>query len=273
VAQNITYGTTDRAGARRIAERLGADVFWSRDVRSLSGGERQLVALARAMARRSTVLLLDEPFSALDPRRRAVVRREVRAMHREQGLTVLQVTHDFTEAGLLGDVAIMLDGGQLLQANTPDKLFRAPASARVAEFLGAENVIAGTVTPVFGANIEEDLADAGDYGRSYRTFEFRATGSEMALLAVGDAEPGPGYAVIRAEEIVLSRAATSSSARNSFRGRVIELVTLGALTRVTVDIGGHALVAVLTTSSARDLSLTPEVETYASFKATAVHLC
>jgi molybdopterin-binding protein len=220
-------------------------------------------------------LLLDEPFSALDPRRRAVVRREVRAMHREQGLTVLQVTHDFTEAGLLGDVAIMLDGGRVLQAGPPDRLFRAPASAQIADFLGAENVIAGTVTPVFGSNLEEEIDDRQDQGRSYRVFEFRATGAAMTVLAVGDTEPGPGYAVIRAEEIVLSGAegGARSSARNSFRGRVVELVTLGALTRVTVDIGGQSLTAVLTSSSTRDLGLAPGSEAYASFKATAVHLC
>jgi molybdopterin-binding protein len=277
VEQNITYGTNDREGARRIAERVGADLFWSRSVSSLSGGERQLVALARALARRSPVLLLDEPFSALDPRRRAVVRREVRAMHREQGLTVLQVTHDFTEAGLLGDVAIMLDGGRVLQTGPPDRLFRAPASAQIADFLGAENVIAGTVTPVFGSDLEEEVTESQDHGRSYRVFEFRATGAAMTVLAAGDTEPGPGYAVIRAEEIVLSLAdggkGARSSARNSFRGRVVESVTLGALTRVTVDIGGQSLTAVLTTSSARELALAPGSEAYASFKATAVHLC
>jgi ABC-type sulfate/molybdate transport systems ATPase subunit len=98
------------------------------------------------------VVLLDEPFSALDPRRRTIVRREVRALHREWGLTTLQVTHDFTEAGLLGDVAILLDGGRALQSGAPEEVFRRPASPYIAEFLGAENVLAGT------ARVLEDRA-------------------------------------------------------------------------------------------------------------------
>ena len=279
VEQNITYGATDRVAAQRIAERLGADALWTRNVDKLSGGERQLVALARALARQPTVLLLDEPFSALDPRRRAEVRREVRAIHRERGLTVLQVTHDFTEAGLLGDVAVMLDAGRVVQAGTPDQLFRAPASARVAEFLGAENVIAGTVTPLFGADLYEGRPAQGardsraEIQGYYRSFEFRIAGTDLALLAVGEAEPGPGYAVVRAEEVVLSSDEPSSSARNSFRGRVVEIATTGGLTRVTVNIGGQLLVAALTTHSVRDMGLAPGTETYASFKAMAVHLC
>ena len=144
VEANIAYGATDAGIARDVATRIGAWALRDRAVESLSGGERQLVALARALARRPSILLLDEPFSALDPRRRETTRRELRRIHREWGVTVLQVTHDFTEAGLLGDVAILLDGGRVLQSGKPEEVFRQPASPYVAEFLGAENVFAGT---------------------------------------------------------------------------------------------------------------------------------
>src|SRR5262249_14841491 len=109
VTENVTYGAPDHAFAESIARRLGVDALADRPIRALSGGERQLVALARAIAPRPKILLLDEPFVALDPRRRASVRREVRTMYQEIGATVLQVTHDFNEAGLLGDVTILLD--------------------------------------------------------------------------------------------------------------------------------------------------------------------
>lgn len=144
VRENVCYGARVAADAHDVAERFGVTELYARDVNGLSGGERQLVALARALARRPALLLLDEPFSALDPRRRAVVRREVRAMHREWGLTTLQVTHDFAEAGMLGDRAILLDAGRVLQQGTPAEVFRRPASPYVAEFLGAENVLGGS---------------------------------------------------------------------------------------------------------------------------------
>ncbi|MFL5578387.1 MAG: ATP-binding cassette domain-containing protein [Gemmatimonadaceae bacterium] len=287
VEENVAYGAADSRAAAEVARRLGADALSRRDVRALSGGERQLVALARALARRPRVLLLDEPFSALDPRRRTLVRREVRAIHAEWGTTVLQVTHDFTEAGLLGDVAVLLDAGRVLQHGPPEEVFRRPASPYVAEFLGAENVFSGEAR--VAESLESEPDEALDPARRalagrYRALEFRTTGG-LSIYAVGDAAEGAGYAVIRAEEVVLSHGddapgshgvppgARASSARNRFHGRVAEVATLGALTRVTVDVEGTPLVAALTTRSAQELGLREGGEVEATFKAMAVHLC
>jgi molybdate/tungstate transport system ATP-binding protein len=265
VEENIGYGASDPAAARVVAERMGAWALRERAVHSLSGGERQLVALARALAPRPSILLLDEPFSALDPRRRDTTRRELRRIHREWGTTVLQVTHDFTEAGLLGDVAILLDAGRVLQSGKPEEVFRKPASPYVAEFLGAENVFAGTARL-----LADTAADAGD--TEHHAIEFRA--GPITIYAVSSAAESPGYAVIRAEEVLLSlEPQSTSSARNHFRGRITEISTLGALTRVAIDVDGAPLVAALTTRSAQELALTVGGEAYASFKAMAVHLC
>ncbi len=271
VAQNIAYGAASPETAEEVTKRLGVDALTSRSVRALSGGERQLVALARAFARRPSIILLDEPFSALDPRRRTVVRREVRALHRAWGLTTLQVTHDFTEAGLLGDVAILLDSGRALQSGAPEDVFRRPASPYIAEFLGAENVLAGTVRVL--DDVAPDWLDGEPtaVAHGYRAIEF--TAGSLTLYTVGDFPVGDGYAVIRAEEIVLSPEAPVGSARNRFRGTVSELATLGALTRVTVDVHGVPLVASLTTRSAKELALSVGATVTASFKAMAVHLC
>lgn len=273
VVENIAYGAASAEIARETATRLGAEELLGRSVRGLSGGERQLVAIARALAARPSILLLDEPFSALDPRRRVRVRREVRTLHQEWNITVLQVTHDFTEAGLLGDVAILLDSGRVLQSGPPERVFREPASPYIAEFLGAENVLAGTVhhlrdsAPDWTASQEDgDLSARGKHA-----IEFRA--GPLTLYTVGDAAEGPGHAVIRAEEILLSVEPHPSSARNVFRGRILEVASSGALTRVTVDVQDTPLIAALTTRSADELGLAPGQEIHASFKAMAVHLC
>lgn len=270
VAENVSYGTADDAFARDLSERLGVSALLERDVRGLSGGEQQLVAIARALAARPRVLLLDEPFSALDPRRRSLVRRTVRALHEELGITVLQVTHDFSEAGLLGDLAVLLDGGRMLQSGPPEHVFRRPASPYIAEFLGAENVFAGEVRVL--RDDPDGAADTADFpGDGHHAKEFRT--GPLAFHTVGDAREGPAYAVIRAGEILLSLEPQHSSARNQFRGSVTEVAATGALAHVTVDVSGVPLVAALTTRSADELSLAPGTEVWVSFKAMAVHVC
>jgi molybdopterin-binding protein len=275
VQENVGYGATDQAFVRELSARFGVDALLDRDVRGLSGGEQQLVAIARALAASPRILLLDEPFSALDPRRRTLVRRTVRELHHELGMTVLQVTHDFTEAGLLGDIAILLDGGRVLQSGPPERVFRRPASPYIAEFLGAENVFAGEVRVLPARSDSGGVRDAGgvveEVEDGHRAIEFHA--GPLTLYTVGDAREGPGHAVIRAGEVLLSLEPQHSSARNQFRGTVAEVAIVGALARVTVDVSGVPIVAALTTRSADELALAPGKEVWASFKAMAVHLC
>ena len=261
VQENVAYGTRDARAAAAMAERFGADVLASRSVESLSGGERQVVALARALAPAPDILLLDEPFAALDPRRRVRVRAELRRLQRERGMTVMHVTHDFVEAGTLGDLAMVMDAGRISQLGTPETLFRKPASGAVADFLGAENVFAGEVT--------RDRAAAGD---AVATLEFRGHG--LTLVGVGDHPGGAAHAVIRGDEVVLGTGdASATSARNAIHGVVIEVARDGALSRVTMSAGDTSLVAVITTSSADTLALEPGAEVTATIKATAVHIC
>lgn len=271
VRENVAYGAREPDAVQAACDRFEIGPLLDRATLSLSGGERQLVSLARAVARNASILLLDEPFGALDPRRRARTRREVRNLQREQSLTVLQVTHDFAEAGLLGDVAVLLDAGRVLQHGAPDEIFRRPASPYIAEFLGAENVFAGTARILADAAPDWTEGIPPEYADRYHAIEFRT--GPLAIYAVGSSAEGPCYAVVRSEEVVLSLEEQPSSARNHFRGRVSEVLTTGAFARVTVDIGGVPLVAALTTRSVGEMQLTAGREVFASFKAMAVHLC
>lgn len=269
VRENVGYGSASARVTVEMLERFGLGEVAGRDVRVLSGGERQLVSIARALARRPEALLLDEPFAALDPRRRVAIRRELRTIYFERRFTVLQVTHDFHEAGLLGDVGVVLDRGRMLQMGKPEELFRKPASPVVADFLGAENVFAGVAEPIRDA--APDWAPSADAEEVEHAVAFTTGG--ITLYALGHVIPGSAHAVIRADDVSLSRTASASSVRNQFRGTVVELAPAGAITRVTVDVSGISLVAAVTTRSAQELQLAPGVEVFAAFKATAVHLC
>lgn len=133
-----------KAKARERALELMDMVGLDRDLAGrfpsqLSGGQRQRVGVARALANDPKVLLMDEPFGALDPLVRADLQRELRDLQRRLGTTILFVTHDVDEAFLLGDqVAVLRTGGVLAQVGTPEELLSSPADEFVADFVGAD---------------------------------------------------------------------------------------------------------------------------------------
>lgn len=145
VRENIGWSGVNVEVTTAIIEQLGIANLLATPVASLSGGERQLVALSRALVRvrncqlrgEKPVLLLDEPFSALDPRRKRATRDVVHALHREWKLTTLHVTHDGFDARR-ADVAVLLDAGRVVQSGTPNEMLSAPARDDVKLFLGAE---------------------------------------------------------------------------------------------------------------------------------------
>ena len=135
-------GATKQASRERALELLalvGLDrEMADRYPSELSGGQRQRVGVARALANRADILLMDEPFGALDPIVRAELQRELKEIQRALGTTILFVTHDVDEAFTLGDqVAVLSTGGHIEQVGTPTELLSSPASPFVAEFVGA----------------------------------------------------------------------------------------------------------------------------------------
>ena len=147
--QNVLIGVERDAGAHaryeRLRELLALEGLDDRRPHQLSGGQQQRVALVRALVRPTEVLLLDEPFSALDETLRGDLRAELLRLRHDYGLPILFVTHDQREAHLLGDRVAVLDEGRVLQFDGREEIFRRPASRRVAELTGTRNLFVGQV--------------------------------------------------------------------------------------------------------------------------------
>lgn len=267
VRENVAYGVSSGRASHRgldpdsrvaeLAQMLAIEPLLERPVRGLSGGEQQRVALARALAPKPSILLLDEPFAAVDPATRQVLRRELRELHEREGITTLQVTHDFDEALRLGDLVAVLSEGRIAQHGPPEEVFRYPNSAFVARFVGTGNVIAGKV--------ERNDGNNGD-----GPFRGQFTGGNLVLDVVAERE-GAIHAVIRPEDIVLSLTYHAGSARNHIEGRVVRLERIGPVTLVHLDVG-RPLIASLTTQSVEEMGLKNGLGVVVAFKATAILL-
>ncbi|MGA7417992.1 MAG: ATP-binding cassette domain-containing protein [Acidimicrobiales bacterium] len=209
VRQQVLFGRdADEALASYWLGRLGIGGLENRLPHQLSGGQRQRVALVQALSRRPEVLLLDEPFSALDAPVRDALRFDLRRLQREGGLSTVLVTHDPEEAALLADEVIVLGSGRALQAGACVDVMTHPASAEVARLVGIQNVHPGRVV------------SAG---------VVRVGGFDLALDTGG---LGPGTEVlwcIRPEEVRLSEAGT-------YPATVIDAAVLGAVVEFVVQL-------------------------------------
>ena len=258
VEENIGFGLLQRKveparlreSVQDIAGLLGIDHLLGRTPGTLSGGEQQRAAIARALVLQPRVLLLDEPLSALDTATRDRFRRELKAVHRVTGTTDVHITHHFEDVFALADRVAVMQDGKVVQTGTPDEVFRRPATEFVAAFTGMENVYCG-VSRVRG---EEATIDLG--GITIRT----------VTAIEGDACVG-----IRPEEVIVSREPFESSATNVFSGTVTEVRQNGMFSRVVVD-AGLPFVAVLTRQSIARLGLVEGGQAYVTFKASAVHV-
>jgi putative spermidine/putrescine transport system ATP-binding protein len=151
VAENIAYGLRARhtpasMRTRRVAELLelvGLDDFGSRAVQTLSGGEQQRVAVARALACEPRALLLDEPFSAIDTERREELRRQLVKLQRGLGIPMIFVTHSRSEALYISDRIVVLRNGTVVDSGTPEQLYERPRCEYSARFIGRANILKG----------------------------------------------------------------------------------------------------------------------------------
>ena len=161
----IAAGTASaRSRLPELFERLGLKGLEQRRPAELSGGQQQRVALARALAREPKVLLLDEPFSAVDAPARQALYREVAALRQSLATPIMLVTHDLGEARRLADRVVILDAGETLQIGTPARVFTSPRNARVAELVGIQNHFGGRFRKQEPGWAQLDWGDTGAVG-------------------------------------------------------------------------------------------------------------
>jgi len=250
-----TPGRHIEAQAAYWLERLGIAGLGERPSRTLSGGEAQRVALARALVLGPELLLLDEPFSALDQPTREVLIGDLGRILREAHVSTVLVTHDRAEAMTLGDRVGVLMGGRLVQLEDTAQVFRAPASEEIARFVGIETIL-----------------DCRVVRREAGMTVLKAGGQNIVVAE--SAEPGELVRLcLRPEDVTLSAGPlqTASSARNHLYGRVLRVSASGPYVRVIVDCG-FPLVALVTQRSVDELGLYDGAVVVAHFKATAAHL-
>jgi len=229
VFDNVAYGLKLRKLApAEIAQRVHAVLekvklagLDKRYPGQLSGGQQQRVALARALVLNPKILLLDEPLSNLDAKIRIQVRAEIRKLQKELGITTIYVTHDQEEALTLSDRIAVFDKGKLLEVGPPKQLYEYPRTRFVADFIGINNLIEGTVTAVDGGRKRlRAKTTIGEWSAFFT--QAPPTGSRCVLC-------------IRPENIDLDGAATEEL--NVASGRITFAAYLGNTLRYDVDLG------------------------------------
>jgi putative spermidine/putrescine transport system ATP-binding protein len=232
VEQNIAFplkvhGRSSDEIKRRVGEMIeivGRSGHGHKRPSGLSGGQQQRVALARALAYDPSVLLLDEPFSALDKNLREQMQEEVRRLHKELGTTFIFVTHDQSEALALSSRIAIFNKGELQQIDTPTEIYERPKSRFVAEFLGEVNML-----PIQGASFVDRGFSAGFEGN--------------ALLISDKSRPVSDTLAIRPEYMTLTM--TRPDSPNAIRARISERTYLGADTQLRAITDGNTPITLI----------------------------
>ena len=260
VSDNIAFGIQNEPRERRrsrideMLELFNLQGLDRRLPRELSGGQQQRVALARTVARRPKLLLLDEPLSALDSLLREQLRNELRRILTALGTPTIIVTHDRVEAIALANRVALMDAGMIAQMGSVQDVFTRPKNVSLARLVGVETVVSGEIL-----NTREGLS----------LVEVGAA----QLLAVAPANfPRHVYVCIKAEDVALQRGEpTSSSVRNHLPATITGITPEGPLVRVTLNCG-FELTSLITRPAFEELHLEVGDSIAAMLKAPAIHL-
>ena len=255
VRENISYGLRYHRKTRpdqdgrfdRLVSQLGLAHLLGRSVHNLSGGEKQRVALSRALAVDPSVLLLDEPLSSLDPNFREEIRQLLKDLHWKTGISVLMVTHDFSEAHFLAQRAAVINAGRIEQVGDVTTVFQRPATVFVAEFVGMKNI--------FAAKFAGNRAQVGKL-----SFHINSSSSSHGRIA------------IRPEHVKLSVTAPEGPQGNRLEGTISRIRNHGVYSDLVVDASGVQFQSILTTSTVYALNLAPGRRVFVNVAPEDIHL-
>ncbi len=265
VFNNIAFGlkkrkmtkTEIRKRVHTMAERLAIGHLMERDVRTLSGGEKQRTAISRALITEPDVLLMDEAFSALDATTRERMRGFVRDLVKELGTTVVHVTHDVDDVWALANRVVVMFDGQVLQYGAPMDVFSRPLPGKVASFVGACNVFSAQAGP---------SSDEGP-------IPLHVENAREPLFSTDEVHSGESVIVsVRPESITLAPHRLEISARNQVPGRIVSTERRGPLVWIHGQTDAGPMKAVLTESGLESMGLSPGDTAYFIFKAGSLRI-
>ncbi len=259
VYYNVAYGlkmrkipqTVIREEVKKALRLVKLEGFEKRSAKKLSGGEQQRVALARALVLRTKLLLLDEPTANLDPKNARIVEEIIGTVNRELKTTIVMATHNMFQAKTLSQRIALISDGRVTEIGVPEEIF-SRLSKNLASFAAVENTFAGI------GRVTDSGTTIVDIGSGVRV--------EAAVQSEGAVS-----IFVNPQDIILSENAVSSSARNVFKGRIVEIFDLGSLVKLTVDVG-KPFVVQITKRSFVEMGLNLNVEVFIAFKASSVQM-
>ena len=259
VYKNIAYGLKLRGCSKKETEEKVKEAlslvklagYDKRLAKKLSGGEQQRVSLARALALNTKLLLLDEPTANLDPKNVSIIEETISRVNREFNTTIIMATHNLFQAETLTNRVALLLGGKMAQVGAPQEILRGP-SINLASFARLENVFSGN-SKILREGTSVIAVDDG--------VEIEAALKKSGKVTV----------FVRPEDIIVSKKTMSSSARNVFEGKIVEVSDFGPVVKLRVD-AGKEFVVQITKRSFVEMRLNVGSTVFLTFKASSVHL-
>jgi putative spermidine/putrescine transport system ATP-binding protein len=230
VAENLAFPLEVRSLAKaeiesrvkRVLDMVQLPQMAARRPGQLSGGQQQRVAVARALVFEPDLVLMDEPLGALDKQLREQMQYEIKHIHERLGVTVVYVTHDQSEALTMSNRIAVFNDGKVQQLSTPDELYERPQNSFVAQFIGENNKLKGTVASIDRDGTSQVKLDSGDL---VRALAVNVKAGERTLLSV------------RPERVEINPA--RSAVDGLLKGKIAELIYLGDHLRARLEVAGH----------------------------------